>query len=187
MGVSEKELVDWRNRAFLRYVLPVFEELGFGKQPMGNPYWGREPKGGYQYELWRLRDTRDVESMFVHIVRSATGFKLVFNRFKLDFDASTLNDIAEMDDLVFITRPASETQVEFPSPRWLGNLSSPRPYGVPNWRLWFGIGVRESIDSEAQRLARDLQTLDIFIQAWCDEHQTFLIRKDGTVEGQTSS
>ncbi len=155
-----------RHDAFRSRVLPVAQSIGFQKCPMGKPYWGPEPHGGFQYDLCRLRAGSILELLTVNIIRRDRRFQVVYNQVEISRPVDDLRKLHGVDDIPFRIPPASETQMEIPPARWLGEPFWPPPYKVPLWRLWFGVGVQQSVDSTITRMIRDLKNFERFVRHW---------------------
>ena len=164
---SETQFVKLRHEEFRSRALPVLESIGFEKCPMGKPYWGSEPHGGFQYDLCRLRTGSILELITVYIIRRRNRrFQVEYNQVEISPSVEHLSQLHDVDDLPFRTPPASTTQMDIPPQRWLGEPFWPPPYKVPRWRLWLGVGVEQAISSEITRMIRDLQNFERFARHW---------------------
>ncbi len=156
-----------RHEEFRSRALPVFKSIGFEKCPMGKPYWGPEPHGGFQYDFCRLRTGSILELLTVYIIRRRNRrFQVVYNQVAISPPVSDLSNLRNVDDMPFRIPPASATEMEVPPARWLGEPFWPPPYKVPRWRLWLGVGIKQSIGSEITRMIRDLNNFERFVRHW---------------------
>lgn len=156
-----------RHEEFRSKVLPVLKSIGFEKSPMGKPYWGPEPHGGFEYDLCRLRTGSILELLNVYIIRRRNRrFQLEYNQVEIAPSLDDISQLRDVDDLLFRTPPVSGTQMDIPPPRWLGEPFWPPPYKVARWRLWLGVGVQQSISSEIARMIRDLKNFERFVRHW---------------------
>jgi hypothetical protein len=167
MKISPRQFVKLRHEEFRSRALPVLKSIGFEKCPMGKPYWGSEPHGGFQYDLCRLRAGSILELMTVYIIqRRNRRFQVEYNQIEIFPSVDDLSKLRGVDDMPFRIPPASATQMEIPPPRWLGEPFWPPPYKVALWRLWFGVGVQRSISSAITRMIRDLKNFERFVRHW---------------------
>src|SRR5688500_6866883 len=164
--LSETQFAKLRHEEFRARGLPVLRLIGFEKCPMGKPYWGSELYG-FQYDLCRLRTESILELITVHIIRRTNRrFQVVYNQVEISPSVDELSELHDVDDLPFRIPPAFATQMDIPPKRWLGEPFWPPSYKVARWRLWFGVGVQQSISSEITRMIRDLKNFERFVRHW---------------------
>lgn len=167
MKISPKRFVEMRHEEFRSRALPALMSIGFQMCPMGKPYWGSEPHGGFQYDLCRLRTDCILELLTVYIIkRRNRRFQIEYNQVEIPSTVGDLRELKNVDDMPFRIPPVSETTMEIPPVRWIGEPCWPPQYKIPLWRLWFGVGIQNSVKNEITRMIGDLENFERFVKHW---------------------
>lgn len=165
MPLTSKEFADLRNRLFRERVLPHLSSIGFRKCPMGKPYWGAEPHGGYRYDLCRINKPKIVEFLTVHMIKKDRGYQIIYYQVAIRQPIED-GDLNQIDDLPFRLPPATATEMRVPPERWIGNLSWPKPFEISFLRLKTGIGVEKAVEATVSRIVSEIQRFELYVEYW---------------------
>ncbi len=72
---TPKELLQLRSGIFLSSGLPALQKNGFQRSPFSGSAFGWNPSMAYIYELCRLSNRNELETISVEIVKGIVGYR----------------------------------------------------------------------------------------------------------------
>ena len=81
--VSEKNLLELRNKIFLDKGIPALYNNDFERSPFSTSWFGKDDLQGYSYELCRLTSQNQIEIINAYIARGDSWIQLYLNIFEL--------------------------------------------------------------------------------------------------------
>lgn len=181
---SDKELVEIRKRIFIDHGLPQLTKNGFIKSPFSTAWFGKDDIGGYTYDVCRLTENNQLETLTVYIVRGDKWIKVHLNIFTLEPPLESVSRLEGVDGLQFSLPPNSITKIQ---------LRRDDISGIPlfSYDFWFRrhtIGSyysRAGLMRRANRLARlletDLGNIDQFVGRWHAVHRPVVTSWEGLI------
>jgi hypothetical protein len=181
---SDKELLEIRKKIFVDHGLPALTKNGFVKSPFSTAWFGKDDIGGYTYDLCRLTNDNQLETLTVYIVRGDKWIKVYLNIFALEPPLESVSRLEGMDGLQFLLPPNSRTKMR---------LRSDDISGIPlfSYNFWFrrhtirSYYSRAGLTRRANRLARlleaDLGNIDRFVGRWHALHRPIVTSWEGFI------
>lgn len=172
--ISDKELLEVRNKIFLERGAPALEEKGFQKSPFPNSWYGKDDIGGYTYELCRLNNKSHLQIVTGLIVKGDRWIQVYLNIFELHPQPKSLQELKKKDGIKFYLPPNSLTKMR---------LKVDDIKGIPlfSYSFMFGGHKLKSFNSESgmkkrvkqlgDLIEKDLSKIDSFIERWHELHQ----------------
>jgi len=172
--MSDKKLLEIRNKIFCEDGIPVLEKNGFEQSPFPTSWYGKDDMGGYTYELCRLSNEEHLEIVTVYIIKGERWVQIHLNIFKLSPELNSLEELKETDAIKFYLPPDSITKMR---------LRVDDIKGMPlfDYHFMFGghkiksynseNGLKKRINQLRRLIKKDLMNIDYFVERWHDIHQ----------------
>lgn len=182
--VSEKELLEERNKIFLENGIPALKRNGFEQSPFVTSWYGQYDRNvsGYPYELCRLAQTSRLEIIEVYILKGEKRIQIFLNIFELQPKIQSLSELHNLDGIKYGLPPNSLTKMEL---RW-DDIK-----GIPllDYNYIFGghkirsyhtkTGYDRQIRGFSKRIEQDLMNIDSFVKRWHEMHQPNIVDWEG--------
>jgi hypothetical protein len=166
--ISDKKLLDIRNKIFAERGIPALYKNGFKKSPFSTAWYGWNNLGDFTYELCRVGDHSNLEIITTHISKGDSWIKLYLNIFQLNANFKSLEQLNAVDGLQYHIPPNSTTKMR---------LRIDDTVGPPIFRILFGkahkIGSyfsKNGLDRKIMELSdlieKDMNHIDYFVKRW---------------------
>jgi hypothetical protein len=172
--VTDKKLLDIRNKIFIDNGIPALEKNGFKKSPFSTANYGKNNLGDYTYELCRVSGGSHLETIVTDISKGDKWIKITLNVFNLNPEIKSIEELQGVDGLQYHLPPNSKTKMR---------LRMDDIKGIPlfNYHFMFGGHKLKSFNSEralnkeieglSNRIKKDLTDIDSFVKRWHELHQ----------------
>jgi len=183
--VSDKEVLEIRNKVFLESGIPSLKENGFIQSPFPNAWYGKDDIGGYTYELCKLSSNSHLEIITTYIVKGDKWIKIYLNIFKLDPTPSSLKELKTVDSIKFSLPPNSLTKMRLRNDDYKG---PPLFYMLflPEHKLK-SFNSKSSPEERTKELGslikKDMQNIDSFVKRWHELHTPNVTDWEGNIKG----
>src|SRR6218665_844379 len=167
--VSQKELLQIRNKIFLDFGIPSLKKNGFQKSPFSTSYFGGF-QFGYSYELCRLADRAELEVITVYIVRGDRWIQISLNIFKIEPKADSLSQLKGLEGIKFALPPCSSSDMRF-------NCDMFRDHNIKSYYTKSGLEKRAS--DLGKIIETDLSNIDRFVKRWHEIYQPLTTTWEG--------
>jgi len=170
--VSEKQLLEIRNKIVLQTAIPTLLNKGFCKTPFSSSWYGRNNVQDFSYELCRLTTDSQLEFIEVYVARGDKWIKFTLNIFNLDPVAESLKQLNGGDSLQFKLSPNSMTEMRLRSDDIKGPPIFSLKYmsGHKLSRFYTNHGLTHSIKVLTRTIETDLNNIDHFVKRWHELH-----------------
>ena len=179
--VTDKEMLNLRNKIFLNYGLPALNKKGFVKSPFSTDWFGRNNLKDFNYYFCRVNEHSQLERVEVYIARGEKWVKIFLNIFELQPRVHSIEQLDGLDSLRFVLIPNSVTQMQF-------GVDDTK--GLYLFHIMFGeklkIGSyysKNGLDRRAEELGKliekDLLNIDYFIKRWHEMHKPLVTDWNG--------
>ncbi len=185
--VSERQLLEIRNKIFLERGVPKLNQNGFTKGPFSSTWYGRNNLGDYTYSLCRLSRNSYLEFITTHISRGDNWIKIFLNIFQLKPTPISLDDLIGKDALKFSIPPNSSTETRL-------RMDDIRGIPLFNYDFMFGGHKLKSFRSESglkkretelgNLIEKDMTNIDSFVKRWHELHKPNVTDWEGNVIAQ---
>ncbi|MEO6732332.1 MAG: hypothetical protein ABIN01_14035 [Ferruginibacter sp.] len=172
--ISDKELLDIRNKIFIESGIQSLEKNSFTKSPFSTALFGRNNLGDYTYELCRVSKGSQLEILVTHISKGDNWIKIYLNIFKLFPEIQSIEQLNGVDGLQYHLLPNSLTKMR---------LRVDDIKGIPlfNYHFMFGghklksfkteRGLKKGMKELSSLIKEDLTNIDSFVKRWYEIHQ----------------
>lgn len=183
---TAKEMLNLRNNIFLEKGIPALTQKGFVRSPFSTSWYGKDGNIGFIYELCRLNERAELETITVYIVRGDRWIQVHLNIFELTPTLTSIDDLNGRDGLEYGVPPNSISQMR---------LRMDDRKGIPlfdfgnmykNHKIYSYFtqkGLKQRVNQLGSRIEKDLLNIDHFIKRW---HEKFKPNKTNW-EGQPLS
>ncbi len=184
--VSEKELLEVRNRIFLESGITELEKNGFVKSPFKTSWYGEYNRAiqGYLYELCRLTVQSHLEIITVQIVKGDKYIKIFLNIFKPYPEMKSLSELSDTKGINYDLPPNSISKMRLRNDEYKGP-----PLFYMLFRPEYKIGKycnKRGFDKEVSKLRelvkKDMNNIDSFIKRWFEMHTPLSTDWDGSIK-----
>lgn len=182
--VSEKDLLEIRNKIFLEKGIPSLSNNNFQKSPFPNSWYGKDDIGGYTYEMCRVTNNSYLEIVTSLIVKGDKWIKIYLNIFKLQPELKSLSELQSIDGIKFDLPPNSITKMRLRSDDYKG---PPLLYMLflPEHKIK-SFHSKNGLEKRAEELGilieQDLMNIDSFVNRWHELHKPNLTDWEGNVK-----
>jgi hypothetical protein len=164
-----KELVSLRNDIFIAKGIPALTQKGFVRSPFSTSCYGRDQQIGFIYNLCRLNDHSELETITVYIVRGDRWIQIHLNIFELTPTVTSIEKLTGRDGLQYELPPNSISKMR---------LRMDEVKGVPLFDLNFMFrnhkiysyytqkGLKRRVNQLGSRIENDLLNIEHFIKRW---------------------
>ncbi len=179
--VTDKELLQLRNKIVVDAAIPALQKQGFSKSPFTTPWNGRNNLGDFSYELCRLSSGSLLQIVEVYVSRGDRWIQLKLNVFRLHPKVEAIEELRGLDGLQFKLPPNSLTELR---------LRVDDIKGMPLLRLGYmnghrlkryytKSGLRQSIIMLRGTIERDIRNIDRFVSRWNELHHPLVTNWTG--------
>jgi hypothetical protein len=170
--VTEKDLLQIRNKIVSENALPRLKERGFNMSPFATAWNGRNNLHDYEYELCRLAENKLLELLEIYIARGDRWIKFTLNIFEVHPEIQSIQQLKGIDGLQFRLPPNSLTEMR---------LRIDDVKGAPLFRLNYmnghklkrfrtESGMKQSVHRLTQTIEKDIADIDRFVARWHEMH-----------------
>lgn len=169
MAVSDKEILQIRNKLFLERGVPILAEQRFIKSPFKADWYGRNNLGDFSYVHYRLAHGSNLEMVDTQISRGDKWEKIYLNIFQLHPHPASLHDLEGNSGTQFHLPPNSQSRMRLRIDDFKGmplfNFTSHKlkPFFGPK-------GLQRRALQLGALIAKDLTNLDYYINRWHQLH-----------------
>jgi hypothetical protein len=176
--VSPKKLFEVRNEIFVKNGIPALKKNGFNESPYRGMRFGKLDAGTYVFDLCRLNDGSDLETITTYISKRDSWIKVYLNVFKLTPALKSLEQLKELDGMQFFLPPNSITKMRL---RVNGIKGIPLFNTVEHKIKYFYTesGFQERIEELGKLIEIDLSNIDFFIKRWHELHMPMVTDWEG--------
>jgi hypothetical protein len=179
--LTDKELLDKRNKIVKDNAIPSLMKKGFEKSPFSTSWYGRNNLGDFDYELCRINEKSQLEILRIYVSRSDRWIKFILNIFQLNPTVTTVKDLNGMDGLKFRVPPNSLTEMKFRSDDIKGPpiFKLSYMYGHRLNAFYTKSGLEKNIRRLTNTIEMDIVNLESFINRWHELHRVKTIHWTG--------
>jgi len=184
--VSEKELLEVRNRIFLESGIPELEKNGFFKSPFKTSWYGEYNRAiqGFSYELCRLTEQGNLEIVKVHIIKGDNYIQIFLNIFNLQPKVKYLSDLTDIEGTKYYLPPNSITKMRLRSDEYKG---PPIFYMLfqPEYKIGKYCNKRgfdKKVSKLRELIKKDMNNIDSFIKRWFEMHTPLSTDLEGNIK-----
>lgn len=122
LNISDKELLEVRNKIFFESGIPALENNEFVKSPFKTSWYGQYDRNisGYSYELCRLTKQKHLEIITAYIVKGDKWIKIFLNIFKPQPELKSLFELEKRNGIKYDLPPNSITKMRLRSDDYKG-------------------------------------------------------------------
>jgi hypothetical protein len=177
-SLSDKELLEIRNKIFFKSGIETLKKNGFEKSPFSTSWYGRNNLGDYTYELCRLSSNSFIEIVTTHISKGDSWIKIFLNIFQLTPEVKSLRQLDGVDGLQFHLPPNSVTKMRLRVDDFKGlPLFNFVEHKIKSYNSKNGLQKR--IEKLSKLIEKDLSNIDSFVQRWHEMHQPVVTNWNG--------
>ncbi len=173
---TDKELLELRNKTFVKRGMPALEKNGFRKSPFSGSWFGRDSLHGYTYEFCRIAKKSRLDIVTVNIIRGEKWVQLYLNVFQLQPDIDSMEQLEGIDGIQFKLPPNSVSKMRLAPPKGLFFYKLPqhkvKAYASEK-------GLKERLEQLGDLIEYDLLNIDSFVERWLQEYTPLLTTWDG--------
>ena len=188
--VSDKQLLQDRNKLFKEVGLSVLESNGFKKRPFKTSWFGEYYSGiqGYIYTFGRISENGYFEYINIYITKGDEYIKVFLNIFNLSPKLLSINELNEYEGINFGIHPSTKTNMRLRSDDYKGPplfymLFLPE-HKVGNY--YTKLGYEAEINKLKKLIKSDLENIDSFVKRWHELHKPNLTDWEGNLLGSAS-
>jgi hypothetical protein len=182
-SVSEKELLEIRNKIFVTDGIPALYRNNFEKSPFTNHWYGKNNLGDYTYELCRLSEHSHLEIITTHISKGDSWIKIFLNIFQLNPDIKSLKNLKNIDGIQFDLPPNSITKMRLR----IDDFKYMPLFNFVEHRIKFYYS-KNSFNRRKEELSKligkDLSNIDSFVKRWHEIHKPIITTWEGNQIGK---
>ena len=179
--LSDKELVEVRNRIFLERGIPRLKQNGFAKSPFSTSWFGRNNLGDYTYELCRLSEGSVLEFITTEIIKGDRWIQIFLNIFKLLPPLSSLDQLIGLEGTHYDLPPNSKTKMrlrcdDYKGPPIFHMLFLPK-HKIKCFHSRSGFEKR--VKELGDLIEKDMTNIDRFVKRWHELHEPSIVEWEG--------
>ncbi|MGG7666987.1 hypothetical protein [Dyadobacter sp. BHUBP1] len=168
--VSEKQLLEIRNKIFLEAGIPALKKNDFEKSPFSTAWYGKNNLGDYTYELCRLSKDSHIEFIVTHISKGDSWIKIFLNIFMLQPSVTTLEHLNGVDGLQYHLSPNNLTRMRLRIDDYKGiPLFRTKEHRLKSFKSEIELRKREAALKDL--IEDDLTNIDSFVTRWHQLHK----------------
>ncbi len=178
--ISDKELLEIRNKIFLERGIPALKKNGFKSSPFSGAWYGQYDRniGGYSYEFCRLSQNLELEYIDTLIVRGDKWIKIFLNIFKLIPKIETLNQLQGLDGIKYDLPPNSLSKMRLRIDDYEGMpLFRTKDYKLKSF--YSESGLKKRSKELGELIEQDLTNIDSFVKRWHELHKPNVVDWEG--------
>lgn len=169
--VSDKEILNTRNKIFLENGLPPLIKKGFEKTPFSSCRYGRNNLNDFDYALYRLTG-HYLELVHIYIARGDKWIKIRLNIFELKPPITSLKELEKSSGIKYWLPLSSLTSMRLRSDdyKWI-------PVITPCFFKKHKIGsynskyeLNRQIRKLGKLIEKDMTNIDSFVSRWHELH-----------------
>jgi hypothetical protein len=175
-SISDRELLEIRNKLFLEKGVPALLRNGFIKSPFSTAWFGRNNLNDFTYELCRLETNSQLEIITVHISRGDKWIKAYLNIFNLKPVLKNIEQLRGIEGVRFALPPNRTTEMRLRNDDWKG---------IPLFHMLWGKqhkigsyysknGLNRRVKELGELLDDDFNNIDGFVKRWQELHRSIL-------------
>jgi hypothetical protein len=169
-----KELANLRNNIFIEKGIPALNQKGFIQSPFSTSWYGKDGQGNFIYDLCRLNDKGELETVTIYINRGDRRIQIHLNIFELSPAVTSIEQLAGRDGLQYEVPPNSISKMR---------LRSDDVKGVPLFDFNFMFrnhkvysyytqkGLKRRVNQLGNRIEKDLFNINDFVKRWHELHK----------------
>ncbi|MEQ9305678.1 MAG: hypothetical protein RJQ14_17325 [Marinoscillum sp.] len=181
--MTEKEILEIRNKIFLEYGIPALISVGFQKSPFPSDWHGRDNLNDFTYSLCRLNNSF-LETIETQISRGDRWIKIFLNIFDLNPPITNLDDLKKCDSVRYKIPPASLTEMRVNQDNYQGMpLFNPNSNRHKLRRSISTNGLKRSIEKLRTNIQNDLTKIDAYVKQWHKIHKPLRVDWNGRLYG----
>ena len=170
--VSDKELLERRNKIFVDKGIFALSKNGFRQSPFSGAWFGKDDDGGYSYELCRLTRDSEVQILEADIIKGESWIQIRLNIFKLNPNIVSFEELRDLDGIQFHLPPNSITRMRLRSDDYKG---PPLFYMLflPEHKIGkykSKTGLERRIKELGDLIEKDMSNIDYFVKRWHEIH-----------------
>jgi len=178
--VTDKELLDRRNKLFLEKGIPALNSNGFIKSPLTDNY-GRNNLKDFMYELSKLKSNSLLEKLSIYICRGDRYIQIYLNIFELVPKINTLEKLTGLDAVQYGIPPSNRNSMQLRADDYhFIPIITPlfyirhklSPYYTKN-------GYEKRIQELGVLIEKDMKNIDSFVKRWHELHTPIKTTWDG--------
>lgn len=163
--VTQKELLEARNKIFLEKGLPVLQQHRFRRSPFDGALFGRNNLKDFTYKVCRLNERSHLEILTVHISKGDSWIKPFLNIFELKPAPKGLDELNGIDGCQFGLPPNSRSDLR------IGGLGLEKTSLLPKVKYkikpYFSkSGFQRRLLELGDVIERDLDNIDFYVSKW---------------------
>jgi hypothetical protein len=182
--VSNKKLLDIRNRIVAERGIPALKKNGFVQSPFHSHWYGRNNLGDFTYTLCRMSKTFYLEMITIHLSRGDKWVKVFLNIFQLDPIPSSLDALEGSDGLNYSLPPNSLTRMRLrmDDRRTIPLFSYDSMFGGHRLKSFYSEqGLKKRAEQLGKLIEKDMTNIDSFIKRWHEIHRPNVTDWDGNL------
>jgi len=172
-SVTDKELLNIRNKIVADTAIPLLLKSGFSKSPFSTAWFGKNNINDFDYELCRLKPNSQIEILRIYIARGDKWIKFFLNIFELQPSPKSIEDLNKVDGLQFSLPPNNLTKMQLRVDDIKGPpiISNNYMDGHKLKRFFTKSGLDRSIKHMSKIITSDIENLNKFISRWHEIHK----------------
>lgn len=177
-SMSDKKLLEIRNKIFNEKGIPALEKNEFKQSPFSTSWYGKDDLGGYSYEFCRLSKTSHLQLLFVDIIKGDRWIQMHLNIFKLLPELNSIAQLQGLSGLQYHLPPNSLGKMRLRIDDYKGiPLFRTKEHRLKSFNTENGLKLR--VRQLEKLIEKDLQNIDSFIERWHELHQPNLTDWEG--------
>lgn len=180
--VSDKEMLNIRNKIFLEKGLPSLNKNGFEKNPFSSCRYGRNNLNDFDYVLCRLTGYY-LELVLIYIARGDSWIKIKLNILELYPPITSLKELGKSPGIKYWIPPASLTTMRLRSDdyKWIPVITPCffKEHKIGSYNSKYGLN--RQIRKLGELIEKDMTNIDSFVSRWHELHIPSKVDWDGNV------
>jgi len=168
-SVSDKKLLEVRNKIFLESAIPALLKNGFEKSPFSTSWYGRNNLGSFTYQLCRLSKQSELETITTEISKGDSWIKIFLNIFILQPKIDSIATLNELDGMQFDLPPNSISSMRL---RLDDRKGPPIFHLLEKEHKIHSYYSEQGFDKQVKQLSNllqaDLNNINYFVARWHD-------------------
>lgn len=172
--VSDKKLLDIRNRIFIEQGIPALNKNGFVQSPFPSHWYGRDNIGDFRYTLCRMTGTNHLEMITIDIARGDKWIKVFLNIFQLNPIPPSLDALKGLDGIKYSLPPNTLTRMRLRMDdiRTIPLFSYDFMFGGHRLKSFYSEqGLKQRTEQLGKLIEKDMTNIDSFIKRWHELHR----------------
>lgn len=176
--ISDKELLELRNKIFLEKGVPSLKSNDFHPSPFSTAWFGKNNLGDFTYELCRVTNGSILETITGHISKGDTWIKIFLNVFKLTPEIKFITQLKGVDGLQYHLPPNILTSMRLRVDDFKGMpLFNCVEHRLKSFNSKKGLQKREQ--ELGNLIQQDLTDINSFVNSWYKLHKPIEIDWEG--------